>query len=1183
MANRVTQFLLLALIYLLGASALTVTNNSEALAQISSSTGAIQGTVIDPHGAVVLGAKVVITNTATGVRAEGATLSDGIYIFPLIPPGTYKVEIEAQGFRRAVLPNIVVDVTKVTVANAKLEIGQLSTEVVVNEAAQIVDTRTATTGDVISGDLVKNIPLPAGNFLDRGARQAGVAAPMGNAAALGRDTPQLFVAGQRGTVNNFVLNGVDANNFGNNNLGNVPVPNPDAVQEFRVSTSQYDASQGRGSGGNINVIQRSGGDKFHGSAFDFYRSDKLNANDFFFNRTGTPKPVLNQNQFGGTIGGPIPHLKETFWFFSYQGTRQKNGVSGAVSGSQPVLPATRDAASLAAAFSLTPSQIDPVAVAWLNRPGPYGGLLYPSGTCAGLSAAKCSKPGDQGQFSFSAPSIYNEDQYNATVDRELFHNNRLSGKFFYAKVDQNNPIGGGVSLGQGQAQPQSNTHAAISDTQTITSNLLNEARAGFTLVRSKTLAVEAANVSDIGMTRFNSSIFAGTPAVFFDSGILSWGGISTNNDQGSGNLSYTVADTLSWTRGKHTLRGGAEFRRYRFNIFNNFASRGFLNFPDFTSFLTGTPNDVFVGTGQTDRGFRAYDISGFAQDDYRVTRRLTLNLGLRYDFLSFPTEIGNKLGNFDPSLIARACVAAGGGNCLRAGFVSPAGLGGGFGTPGVSGNTLLNSDKKDFAPRLGLAWDVFGNGRLAFRSGYGIYYIRTSGQTLLQLITAAPFFQLFRTTGTGIIGNKALANPYPALPVPSQFPILPIFPQFNGFTASGAPIFVNPATGLPAPLITINPFERTLRSPYNQSWNASVEYEFKKGWVAELGYLGSRGIRLLNGRQVNTALLVNSANPGLGGLVVNSPGNANARTPIPGFSTTGLNMVTGSGDSWYEATTLSLRHPFTRSFQVKADYTFAKSSDTNSGATTQDLGNSGGNQFVPGLNKGPSIYDQRHRLVVTYLWDIPGPKSSWLGQTLGGWTLSGTTIYQSGFPVNITSSSGGSLAGVAGAGLARADLVPGTCGFTNSGPDHAVDAYINFGCFARPVTLPAGTLTGLTPQQTLGSQSFSVTGGTLYGNSGRDMVRAPWQQRWDLALIKNFPIHPLLGEQGNLQFRAAVFKLFSTPIFGVTDGNGSSIITTNINTSYLPNGTRQQGNFGKLTGTVDHTGRVIQLALKLSF
>ncbi|PYU10947.1 MAG: hypothetical protein DMG29_16585, partial [Acidobacteria bacterium] len=172
----------------------------------------------------------------------------------------------------------------------------MSTEVVVNEAAQIVDTRTATTGDVISGDLVKNIPLPTRNFLDLAALQAGVAAPMGNAAALGRGTPQLFVAGQRGTVNNFVLNGVDANNFGNNNLGNVPLPNPDAVQEFRVSTSQYDASQGRGSGGNINVIQRSGGDKFHGSAFDFYRSDKLNANDFFFNRTGTPKPVLNQNQ-----------------------------------------------------------------------------------------------------------------------------------------------------------------------------------------------------------------------------------------------------------------------------------------------------------------------------------------------------------------------------------------------------------------------------------------------------------------------------------------------------------------------------------------------------------------------------------------------------------------------------------------------------------------------------------------------------------------------------------------------------------------------------------------------------------------------------------------------------------------------------------------------------------------------
>lgn len=1145
-------------------------------AQVSPITGAIQGTVTDPQGAVVVGAKVALTNIATGVSTEGATQSDGTYIFPLIPPGRYKAEIEVQGFRRMALSDILVEVTKVTVANAKLELGQLATEVVVTGAAQIVDTRTATTGDVISGNLIRSIPLPTRNFLGLLGLQPGVAASLGSPAELGRGTPVLFVAGQRGTVNNFVLNGVDANNFGNNNFGNVPVPNPDAVQEFRVSTSLYDASQGRGSGGNINVVQRSGTDKFHGSGFEFYRSDILNANDFFFNLNGVKKPVLLQNQFGGTIGGPLPKLKQTFWFFSYQGWRQKNGVAGGISGFQPVLPATRDAASLAAAFSttknpLTAAQIDPVAVRILNRPGPFGGLLYPSGTGAAVGQ-------ERGTFSFSLPSIFNEDQYNATFDREVFHNNLMGVRFFVAKAERFDPNGGNVSLGQGEARPVKNWHAAVTDTHTFTSNLLNEFRAGFTLNRAKQQPVEPTTLSDIGMTRFNSSIFKGTPGIFFDSGILSCCGINTNEDQASANLSYTIGDTLSWTRGKHTLRGGIEFRRYHVNQFNNFASRGFLNFPDFANFLTGTPNDVFVGTGITDRGFRAFDLSWFVQDDYRISRRLTLNLGLRYDFLGPSTDVKNRLGNFDPSLLSAACLAAGGGNCLRAGFVSPEGLGGGFGTPGVSRSTYLNENKTDFAPRVGFAYDLLGNGRLAIRGGYGIYYIRTSNQTLLQLLTAAPFFQLFRATGTAIIGNQALANPYPTLPTPDQFPIIPVLPQFSGFSANGTPLFVNPATGKSVPLITLNPFDRHLFTPYNQNWNFTVQYEFQKGWVTEVGYIASRGIHLIASRQRNQALLVNAASPGLGGLTVNSSRNANARVPVPGFTTTGLNDVTFTGDSWYEGLVVSVRHPFSKGLQVKFDYTFSKSLDTNSGRTdgTQDLGAAIGNQLIDGLNKGRSSFDQQHRVVITYLWEIPGPKQGWMRQALGGWSIMGSSIFQSGFPFSATSRGSASLAGFGGANLSRADLVcpAGGVGLLSFGDtSHNINNYINTSCFATPALLANGaTITNTTPQLGSGSGTFTVGGvgadttrGRLFGTSGRGLLRGPFQQRWDFALSKKFPLR-VLGEQGNLEFRSEFFKLFNTPIFDLPAANVDSPST-----------------FGKISSTTDTTGRVIQFALKLNF
>src|SRR5215475_3468289 len=403
-------------------------SSSAAWAQISSSTGAIEGTVTDPQNAAVASAKVSLTNLDTGAVVSGLTQGDGTFVFPLLAPGNYRIQVLAPGFESTMLDGVKVEITRVTNANARLRLGQVSTVTEVSGAFQTVDTRTATTGDVITGNQIREMPLPTRNFLDLTGLQAGTAPRMQSAATVGRGTPTLDVAGSRATTNNFVLDGVDANSFGSNSLSTVPVPNPDAVGEFRVSTSLYDASQGRGSGGNINVVLRSGSDHFHGGLFEFYRSNDMNANDFFANAAGKPVPVLLQNQFGGQVGGPVPKVKDTFWFFAYQGTRQKNGVSSLVSGSQPVLPTTRTAASLGAAFGINPANIDPVAVNLLNQPGPYGGLLYPSGSCAGVP--NCNGPGGIGSLVLSLPTIYNEDQESVSFDRNLFHNNHLAVQYF---------------------------------------------------------------------------------------------------------------------------------------------------------------------------------------------------------------------------------------------------------------------------------------------------------------------------------------------------------------------------------------------------------------------------------------------------------------------------------------------------------------------------------------------------------------------------------------------------------------------------------------------------------------------------------------------------------------------------------------------------------------------------------
>ena len=1158
---------------------------SSAWPQISSSTGAIQGTVSDPQNAIVAGAKINLTNLDTGAAVSKLSQSDGSFVFPLLAPGSYKVEIQAPGFESGVY-EVTVEITKVSNVSARLKLGQVSTVAEVQGAIETVDTHTATTGDVITGTQIRDMPLPTRNFLDLTGLQAGTAARMQSAATVGRGTPTLDVAGSRATVNNFVLDGVDANSFGSNSLASVPVPNPDAVGEFRVSTSLYDASQGRGSGGNINVVLRSGSEHFHGGLFEFYRSNDFNANDFFANSQGKPVPVLLQNQFGGEVGGPVPKLKETFWFFSYQGTRQKNGVSSLVSGSQPVLPATRTAATLGAAFGVNAANIDPVAVNLLNQPGPYGGLLYPSGSCAGVPG--CNGPGGIGLLVLSLPTIYNEDQESATVDRNLFRNNHLAAQFFYANIIQFVPTGGGVSLGQGQNSPAKNIHGALTDTETFTPHLLNEFRAGITNIKSATLGEENVTVGQIGMSKWDGNLYPGIPALSI-SGLLSFGGLGVNSFQSGGNTSITIGDTVSWTHGRHTVRAGIENRRYAWNVDNEYGTRGSMSFPDFPSFLTGTPNRLQVDVGSFQRNYRAQDVAWFVQDDFRVMRRLTLNLGLRYDYLGFPYDLNGKVGNFDPSLVTPSCIASGGGNCVLAGFISPASLKSPLATSGVTNTTLTSTNKLNFAPRFGFAYDATGNGKLAVRGGFGYYYIRTSGQTLLQLIASPPWVEQYLASGTAVVGSRVLANPWPAgLPVPSQFPILPVMGQFNGtYTSAGAPNFVNP-DGTPAVAQSLYGFTRGIVTPYVQQYNLSIQYQLPQGWLMEVGYIGSHGRNLLVEPSLNQALLVNSsapitynnaliaANGHPGGIAItqNSNTNATLRVPVPGFAPAGLNLVTNQGYSHYDGFILELSHAFAHGFQFKMDYTQSRSTDNDSGPAGSDLDSFTGNQLYSQSNRGVSDFNQPHRFVFTGLWNLPGPKTGWKGQTIGNWGLSGVYTVQSGFPFSVSSTTGGGLAGLTGSVTVRANSA--SCSYlkTPGSVEQNLNSYVNPACFAAIPNLPAGTvLTGLSQQQGPGSGTFTlgnngVTGdngaGSLFGFSGRNILQGPPEQRFDLALTKAFPLHPL-GEAGNLTFRAEAFKVFNNAVFSNPQANISN------------------ANFGHIISTIDGTGRILQLALKLTF
>jgi hypothetical protein len=1154
-----------------------------ALAQ-GGATGAILGTVQDPSGAFVANANIRITNQDTNVIERSVTTGpDGSFTATLLPVGTYVVSIEAQGFADAKISDVVVRVTETTRMSAKLNTKSVQQKIEVQAEVQMVDTSDATTGQAIEATTIRALPLATQNFQQLLTLSTGAQGELNAASQLGRGEVHLFVNGQREDNNNYLIEGISATDYNVAALTTTPLPNPDVVQEFKVQTSLYDATQGRNGGGNVNAILKSGTNQFHGDVYEFFRNTVLDANEYFLKQTGSERPVIQQNIFGGSLGGPVsPGGKLGFFFVNYQGTRQRSGDSPGtlISTSIPYIPAAdrgTDPTSEANlindlnAFNIANGSgplpagyaIDPVAANLLafksNQFGaPANGYLFP------LPNVPVGTPGGTAvQFTVSRPGKFTDDQFTANWDHEFRDSHdSVAARFFFSNADKNIPFGAGglqASLGAPASGtdlnfpyeiPVHDRFFSISETHVFNARLVNDFRFGLVHIDNSGINLNPVTATDAGIDRPTSNLTSAIYKFTFGTSGFQFGPTPPANQYQTQN-NYNFVENLSWVKGAHTLTLGGQYVRVNLDklfpqVFNGqvFFTNTSDGLTDFENFLNGNVQFSFGGGGVYNHKYRQNNSALFVQDDWKATRNLTLNLGLRTEFLGAWTDGDCHIGNIESDLTNSGAYPFIYPKCVNK--LGVTGL-----TGNAAGSTFKNSIATGLGPRVGFAWDVLGRHFTTLRGGYGIYYDREDIGAVDQLSFQSPFIPIVFFPGTGLAnffaGNSPTVNPN-AVPTAGTLSgaWLPCLAQFTGFVdGNGAPTSDTTQTGTyngcsgPGVNTTQNLFvlevPRHFRVPNTQQWNLTVQQELGKKWVLEVGYVGTRGIHLRETRDgiqsVNATpqspFTVTDTNGVSYQITSNTFANAIARTPTPGLNGySGYQIFANDAYSIYHSLQTTLSHRWGGNY-VQAAYTFSKNIDATSSGNTA-FNTAYNDQSNINASRGLSDFDRTNRLAVSYVYQIPAFQHSkgFLHAALANWAVSGVTIFQSGTPFSILDSGAGTaFLGQGSTPLLGGSLAPGATiasGLTSGSIQSRVaNGYLNLNAFT-----PAPQLY---PTQCQSDPNFCVTG---FGDLGRNIYRGPHEQNWDFSLIKTFKV----TERNEVRFTADFFNIwnhanFANPAF----------------------------------------------------
>ncbi len=1137
----------------------------------SGTTGALDGVVRDAHGAPIPGVTVSLVNHATSQAITAKTGANGGYHFSLVTPGDYEVRFAVSGYQTELMTSMVVNVAENPTLDAALE----PSDNPLPRACHCVAGMTAasSTGTLVDGKTIRSVPLNTRNLTQVLSMSSGSAADVNNAGTLGRGTPNVNVNGNT-TAGAYSLDGA---------YSPTVTPNPDAISQLKIQTSQYDAAYGA-QAPSTTLITRSGANDLHGDAWEFVRNDIFNANAFFRNSAGQSRPNLKQNQYGGTLGAALRKNK-LFYFGSWQGTRQTNALD-TTSTSNPILPALtndRSAAALAAQFcpanhpndaryltfaggkqldcfnrsSNTTAPINPVALRILQTKLADGNWLAPNpqtllqgGSNAGL-----------GFSAYSLPSTYHDGQYLLNGDYLLNKKNTLSWRGYLATVTQYRSFGApgsypGAPMAPLAGSPQA-LHAedyvnTIKATSTLSHNVVNEARISFTRTIQAAQGVGTPSAGSIGMTAVDPYL-PQTPeiAILGPLGTFRLFG-STWNDFSQHINTWSGADNVSWSHGRQNLRAGATMLT-QFNArLDTGTSRGRLTFQSFEDFLVGLSaadnlspagrsniqaiqaNEGVGPNGEVRYQYRTWYGSAFVQDDVKVSPTVTVNVGVRWEYLAPAIDVAGTNANVWPALLAGVAIpsAAGtlAGNTVPKNY-NPALInpytGQAFGAPPAGVVVRPNNSYYQnsaplgtFAPRMGFSWQPpHLGGRLVARAGYGIFYqapLFSGNAAGAPLFTPAPFAQGF-TNADASNNLSSFARPFPT----TTLGYVPRTPTSQLSDRIAGPM---------------------LRIPRLQQWNLSAQYKLTKTLTLDAGYVGSKGSDLLIARGINQPLLASVANPvncgydGVGAdcITTNTQANAKLRVPIMGETPTALSDNEYAGSSWYNSLQTTLRLQPARGLSFQAAYTYSKA--TSNTTIYNDLTNLR-------LDKARAAFDRTNRLIANFDYELPVYRA--MPRVSKGWSVSGIVIAQSALPLTLTDPNGGTVYGKAAPSTIT--LCPGASygGLATAG---GVEARLNQ--WINTTAICAATPVGADKS-------------TAYGTAGQSILNGPGQINTDFSLSKTARVGGI-HEDAVLGFRMEFYNALNHAQFA------------------NPGTTLGTATFGVITQT-SVAPRLIQFALKYLF